>query len=98
MDEELLKLERRQKEIMAKVELPHSPIRAPRDFPTPPKIYNPWDDYVSQENPFDDVELGYGGQEMPGPTHDEEEEEEDDGEETESDGDGDGDGDDDDDE
>ena len=85
---------------MAKVELPHSPIRAPRDFPTPPKIYNPWDDYVPQENPFDDVELDYGGQEMTGQTHDEEEEEEDDGEETQSDGDcdGDDDGDDDDDE
>ena len=82
---------------MAKVELPHSPIRAPRDFPTPPKIYNPWDDYVSQENPFDDVELDYGGQEMPGPTHvEEEEEEEGDDEETESDGDGDVDDDDDD--
>ena len=98
MEEELLKLERRQKEIMAKVELPHSPICVPRDFPTPPRIYNPWDDYVPQENLFDDVELDYGGQEMLGPTHDEEEEEEDDGEETESDGDGDGDGDDDDDE
>ena len=85
---------------MAKVELPHSPIRVLRDFPTPPRIYNPWDDYVPQENPFDDVELDYGGQEMPGPTHDEEEEEEekDDGEETESDGDSDGESDDDDDE
>ena len=103
MDEELLKLERRQKEIMAKVELPHSPIRVPRDFPTPPRIYNPWDDYVPQENPFEDVELEYGGQEMPGPTHDEEgDEEEGDDEEIESDsdddGDDDGDGDDDDDE
>ena len=83
---------------MAKVELPHSPVREPRDFPTPPRIYNPWDDYVLQENPFDDVELDYGGQKMPGQTHGEEEE--DDGEETQSDGDGDGDddGDDDDDE
>jgi hypothetical protein len=41
MDEELLKLERRQKEIMAKVELPHSPICVPIDFPTPPRINNP---------------------------------------------------------
>ena len=46
MDEELLKFERRQKEIMAKVDLPHSPIREPRDFPMPPRVYNPWDDYV----------------------------------------------------
>ena len=100
MDEELLKLEKRQKKIMAKVDLPYSPVREPRDFPTPPRIYNPWDDYVPQENPFDDVELDYGGQEMPGPTHDEEEEEEEEGddEETESDSDDDGDGDDNDDE
>ena len=97
MDEELLKLERRQKEIMTKVDLPYSLVREPRDFPTPPRVYNLWDDFVPQENPFDDVEHDYGGQEMPGPTHDEEEEEEDDDEQTESDGDGDGDGDDDDD-
>ena len=103
MDEELLKLEKRQKEIMAKVDLPYSPVREPRDFPTPPRVYNLWDDFVPQENPFDDVEHDYGGQEMPGSTHDEEgDEEEGDDEETESDGDddgdGDGDGDDDDDE
>ncbi|XP_039803896.1 uncharacterized protein LOC120667995 [Panicum virgatum] len=96
MDEELLKFERRQKEIMAKVDLPYSPVREPRDFPTPPRVYNPWDDYVPQENPDDDVELDYGGQEMPS-TADDEEEEAGDDEETESDGDGDGDGDDDDD-
>ena len=97
MDEKLLKLEKRQKEIMAKVDLPYSPVREPRDFPTPPRVYNPWDDYVPQENPDNDVELDYGGQEMPG-TADDEEEEAGDDEETESDGDGDGDGDDDDDE
>ena len=97
MDEELLKFERRQKEIMAKVDLPHSPIREPRDFPTPPRVYNPWDDYVPQENPNDDIELDYGGHEMPGTADDDEEEARDD-EETESDGDGDGDGDDGDDE
>ena len=97
MDEELLKFERRQKEIMAEVDLPYSPVHESRDFPTPTRAYNPWDDYVPQENPFDDVELDYGGQEMPGQTHDEEEEEEDDDEETESDADGDEDGDDDDD-
>ena len=94
MDEELLKFERRQKAIMAKFDLPHSPIREPRDFPMPPRVYNPWDDYVPQENLDEDVELDNGGQEM----HDEEEEEAGDDEETESDGDGDGDGDDDNDE
>ena len=82
---------------MAKVDLPYSPVREPRDFPTPPRVYNSWDDYVSQENPDDDVELDYGSQEMPGTT-DEEEEEAGDDEKTESDGDGDDDGDDDDDE
>jgi len=97
MDEELLKLERRQKEIMAKVDLPYSPVREPRDFPTPPRVYNPWDDYVPQENPDDDVEFDYGGQEMPG-TADDEEEEAGDDEETESDDDGDDDSDDNDDE
>ena len=89
MDEGLIKFERRQKEIMAKVDLPFSPVREPRDFPTPPRVYNPWDDYMPQENSFDDVMLDYGRQEMPGQTHDEEEEEEDDDEETESNGDGD---------
>ena len=88
MEEELLKFERRQKEIMAKVDLPHSPVREPRDFSTPPRVYNPWDDYVPQENPDDDVELDYGGQKMPD-TADDEEEEAGDDEETESDGDGD---------
>jgi hypothetical protein len=38
MDEELLKLERRQKEIMANVDLPHSPVREPRDFPSLPRV------------------------------------------------------------
>ena len=47
---------------MAKVDLPYSLVREPRDFPTPPRVYNPWDDYVPQENPDDDVELDYGGQ------------------------------------
>ena len=98
MDEELLKLEKRQKEIMAKVDLPHSPVREPRDFPTPPRVYNLWDDFVPQENPFDDVEHDYGGQEMPGQAHDDEEKEAGDDEETESHGDGDGDDNDDDDE
>jgi hypothetical protein len=82
MDEELIKFERRQKEIMAKVDLPHSPVREPRDFPTPPRVYNLCDDYMPQDNPFDDVELDYGGQEMPGTTHDEEEKADDDDEET----------------
>ena len=94
MDEELLKIERRQKEIMAKVEIPHSPIRESRDSPSPPKIYNPWDVSVPQEHLFGkDVELDYGGQQIPDPSQvesDEEEEEEGDDDEIESDGDGNG--------
>jgi len=43
LDEEMLKFERRQKEIMTKVDLPHSPIREPREFPPPPSFYNPWE-------------------------------------------------------
>ena len=89
MDEKLLKLEKRQKEIMAKIDLPYSPVCEPRDFPTPPRVYNPWDDYVPQENPDDDIELDYQGQEMPGTAHDDEEEEAGDDEETEFDDDGD---------
>jgi hypothetical protein len=85
MDEELLKMERRQKQLMAKVDIPHSPVREPRDFPSPPPIYNPWDDYVPQEYRFgDDVELDYGGQEMPsqgGQAQSDEEEEEEEEEE-----------------
>jgi len=91
LDEELLKLERRQKEIMTKINLPHSPLCEPRDYPTPPRVYNHWDDFVPQENPHgdDDVELDYGGQEIPGGDDDEEEDGGDD-DKTESDGDGDG--------
>ena len=87
LDEELLKLERRQKEIMTKIDLPHSPVREPWDYPTPPRVYNPWDDFVPPQGD-DDIELDYGGQEIPGG---DDEEEGGDDEATESDGDGDGD-------
>ena len=94
LDEELLKLERRQKKIMTKIYLPHSPVREAWDYPTPPRVYNPWDDFVPPQNPLgdDDIELDYGGQEIPG-GDDEEEEAGGDDDETESDGDGDGDND-----
>ena len=76
---------------MTKIDLPHSPVREPWDYPTPPRVYNPWDDFVPPQNPLgdDDIELDYGGQEIPG--GDEEEGGGDDAA-TESDGDGDGDG------
>jgi hypothetical protein len=35
VDEKLLKIKARQKEIMAKSDIPHSPIRALMDFPPP---------------------------------------------------------------
>jgi hypothetical protein len=44
VDEQLLKIEARQKEIMARYDMPHSPLRAPMDFPPPPKFYNPWEE------------------------------------------------------
>ena len=44
MDEELLKIERRQKELMAKNGIPHSPLRALMDFPPPLFFYNPWEE------------------------------------------------------
>ena len=44
VDEQLLKIEAIQKEIMAKSDIPHSPLRAPMDFPPPPTFYNPWEE------------------------------------------------------
>jgi hypothetical protein len=44
VDEQLLKIEARQKEIMAKNDIPHSTIHAPMNFPPPPTFYNPWEE------------------------------------------------------
>ena len=44
VDEQLLKMETRQKEMMAKYDMPHSPIRAPIDFPPPLVFYDPWEE------------------------------------------------------
>jgi hypothetical protein len=44
VDEQLLKIKARQKEIMAKYDMPHSPLCAPMDFPSPPTFYNPWEE------------------------------------------------------
>jgi hypothetical protein len=44
VNEQLLKIEVRQKEIMAKYDMPHSPLRAPMDFPPPLTFYNPWEE------------------------------------------------------
>jgi hypothetical protein len=79
VDEQLLKIEARQKEIMAKSDIPHSPLRTPMDFPPPPTFYNPWDEMggpsmmvgASQVDE-DDIEEDLGGHEE---SDDEEEEE-----------------------
>ena len=42
MDEQLLKIETRQKARMAKNDIEHSLVRAPMEFPPPPVFYNPW--------------------------------------------------------
>ena len=41
VDEQLLKIETRQKELMAKSDIEHSPVRAPIEFPPSPVFYNP---------------------------------------------------------
>jgi hypothetical protein len=68
VDEQLLKFEARQKEIMAKSDIPHSPIRAPMDFPPPPTFYNPWEEMGGPSMMFgapqvddDDIEEDLGG-------------------------------------
>ena len=37
-------METRQKEMMAKYDMTHSPIRAPMDLPPPPVFYDPWEE------------------------------------------------------
>ena len=61
VDEQLLKLETRQKALMAKNDIVHSPICEPLDFPPPPEFYNPWEEYGHTSwmysaalGPFDD--------------------------------------------
>jgi hypothetical protein len=70
VDEQLLKIEARQKEIMAKYDMPHSPLRAPMDFPPPPAFYNPWEEMGGPSMMFgapqvdeDEFEKDLGGRE-----------------------------------
>ena len=76
---------------MTKIYLPHSPVREPWDYPTPPKVHNPWNDFVLPQDPLgdDDIELDYGGQEIPGGDEEEEVGGDDDAIESDADGDGD---------
>ena len=68
MEEELVKIEKRQKELLAKNDIPHSPVREIRDFPPPPHIYNPWDDlsFSHFEGYGEEVEEDLGGREQSG--------------------------------
>jgi hypothetical protein len=45
VDEQLIKLETRQKALLAQHNIEHSPVREPMDFPPPPTFYNPWEIY-----------------------------------------------------
>ena len=64
VDEQLLKIEMRQKALMAKSDIEHSPVRAPMEFPPPPVFYNPWGEMGDFSSiyggppPFNDVDFG----------------------------------------
>jgi hypothetical protein len=45
VDEQLIKLETRQKALLAQHNIEHSPVREPMDFPPPPVFYNPSEIY-----------------------------------------------------
>jgi hypothetical protein len=45
VDEQLIKLETRQKSLLAQHNIEHSLVREPMDFPPPPTFYNPWEIY-----------------------------------------------------
>jgi hypothetical protein len=45
VDEQLIKLETRQKALLGQHNIEHSPVREPMDFPPPPVFYNPWEIY-----------------------------------------------------
>ena len=69
VDEQLLKIEARQKEITAKSGIPHPPLREPMDFPPPPTFYNPWEEMggpsmmFGAPQAFGDIEEDFGGRE-----------------------------------
>jgi hypothetical protein len=70
VDEQLLKIEVRQKKIMAKYDMPHSPLCAPMEIPPPPTFYNPWEEMDGPSMMFgapqvddDEIEEDLGGRE-----------------------------------
>jgi hypothetical protein len=79
VDEQLLKIEARQKEIIAKSDISLSPIHASMDFPPPSTFYNPWEEMGGPSMMFgapqvddNDIEEDLGGREK---SDDKEEEE-----------------------
>ena len=68
VDEALLKLEKRQKELLDKSEVEHSPVREPWDIPPPPTFYNPWEEMGSSSQAYTfgatvEIEEDLGGRE-----------------------------------
>jgi hypothetical protein len=70
VDEQLLKMEERQKALMAKNDMPRSQILAPMDFAPPPTFYNPWEElggsfmmFGAPQMDDDDIEEDLGGRE-----------------------------------
>ncbi|KAF8690409.1 hypothetical protein HU200_040760 [Digitaria exilis] len=58
-------LEKRQKDIMDKLNMDHSPVHSPLTFPSPPKFSTPWDGFdfkegTSSHAPYEDEDLGGG--------------------------------------
>jgi hypothetical protein len=47
VDEQLIKLETCQKNLLTEANIEHSPVREPMDFPPPPVFYNPWEVYAN---------------------------------------------------
>jgi hypothetical protein len=71
VDEQLIKLETRQKVLLAQHNIEHSPVHEPMDFPPPPTFYNPWEIYGDTSmiygappTAIDDEDFGGGGRPM----------------------------------
>jgi hypothetical protein len=90
MVEEAHKQERRQKEIYAKLDMPHSPVHEPQVFTPPSPIDNPWenlasfvpDDGIEEEDVGGCEEDASESEEEEGSFHGDDDEEEDDAEAT----------------
>jgi hypothetical protein len=70
VNEQLIKLETRQKSLLTQHNIEHSPVREPMDFPPPPVFYNPWEFYSNTSMMYgappadiDDEDFGGGATE-----------------------------------